>query len=276
MSKRTTLVFLLFLLIYCVDEQAEKIEKAKQVVSNADVQLATLDWQPYVGQDLPNKGYVYQLIEKVFAEQGLSVSIQFLPFARIINLAASGQIDGYFPEYMNEDNAKTFLYSNPYPGGDVGFIRLANSQMDVKTKKNMNNFTGFSNLQIGVVRGYINTVAFDAADYLVKQETGSDLLNLKKLLFERIDLAFIDPNVANYLISTSVEPLFKQATGSTYQFIDPGLEYKELYICFPRGVKKSSKLLMSFNEGLQKLKQSGALDKILLNNGFRNGRYSGG
>lgn len=273
-------IFLIFCVLlhtsHCSEPEDEQKHDTTEVAPNADVQLATLDWQPYVGQDLPNKGYVYQLIEQIFAEQGLTVNIQFLPFARIISLAASGQIDGYFPEYMNEDNAKTFFYSDPYPGGDVGFIKLTKSQMNVKTEKNMVSFTDFSNLQIGVVRGYINTAAFDSAGYLAKQETGSDLLNLKKLLFGRIDLAFIDPNVASYLISTSVEPAFKQATSSSYQFIDPGLEYKELFTCFPRGVKKSKRLLKAFNEGLQTLQQSGELDKILLDNGFRNGRYSGG
>lgn len=276
MRSHFLLLCALLFTFHCSEAESEQKQQAAAVTSNADVQLATLDWQPYVGQDLPNKGYVYQLVEQIFAEQGLTVNIQFLPFARIISLAASGQIDGYFPEYMNEDNAKTFFYSNPYPGGDVGFIKLAESQMNVKTEKNMTNFTSFSNLQIGVVRGYINTAAFDSAGYLAKQETGSDLLNLKKLLFGRIDLAFIDPNVASYLIATSVEPAFEQAKGSTYQFIDPGLEYKELFTCFPRGVKKSDRLLKAFNQGLQTLQQSGALNKILLNNGFRNGRYSGG
>ena len=140
----------------------------------------------------------------------------------------------------------------------------------------MYDFTGFSDMQIGMVMGYINAVAFDAAEYLVIQESGSDLLNLKKLLCERIDLAFLDPNVANYLISTSVETFFKQATRTSYQFIDPGLEYKELYICFPRVVQKSSKLSMSFHEGLQKLNHPGVLDKILPINVFSNTRYSAG
>ena len=75
------LCFLLFT-FQCSEADSEQKQQAAAVTSNADVQLATLDWQPYVGQDLPNKGYVYQLVEQVFAEQGLTVNIQFLPFAR--------------------------------------------------------------------------------------------------------------------------------------------------------------------------------------------------
>ena len=266
----TALFFILFF-ISCSEEKIESQVADKPQTKKKGVRLATLDWQPYVGQDLEGKGYVYELIIEAFREEGIEVSIEFLPFARILNLARDGQIDGYFPEYMSEENRESYYYSDPYPGGDVGFLKLKKSNIHIRTERGMKRFQSLKDLRIGIVRGYTNTKEFDSASYLKKEEANSDLSNLKKLFFNRIDLIFIDPNVANYLISTQLGGY----TGSkdAYQFIDPGLEYKELYTCFSKKATHGQKYLRSFNKGLKKLKSKGRLDEILKKHKFSNGRY---
>lgn len=263
---------LLAILLFCSKETQQELEtklqdsQIKKTKPSNLVRLGTLEWQPYVGSDLTNYGYVFELVQKSLELEGLKTEIEFYPFARLFPLMESGELDGYFPEYWNEDLAKTYDYSDPLPGGDLGFMKLKKQKFDFTPQANMQDFHSLASLKIGVVRGYTNTRAFDSANYLQKEETASDLNNLKKLLFNRIDLILIDPNVANYLIQTNL-PNKKEL----FEYLEPSLEYKPLYVCFKKSEKKL--FLKKFNEGLKKLESTGELKNILEKNHFVNGRY---
>jgi polar amino acid transport system substrate-binding protein len=238
---------------------------------NFDIKLATLNWQPYIGEDLKGNGYVYELVQKAFEEEGLKVKIDFMPFARILILAKEGNIDGYFPEYYNEENKVDFSYSDPFQGGEVGFLKLKKHKLQFQTKYKMQDFSSLSKFKIGIVRGYTNTKEFDEANYLLKEVANSDLINLKKLLFNRLDLIFIDPNVSSYLIESQLNQYSNSRT--SFEFIEPGLEYKDLYTCFSKKSMKEKKFLIKFNSGLKKLKSNGEYQKILKKYHFDSGRY---
>jgi len=229
--------------------------------------LTTLDWQPYIGQDLPNYGYVYQIVKKIYEQRGYKVVIKFYPWARTMQLAASGEIDGYFPEYYNEDLKKDFYFSDPYPGGPAGFYGRKDINYKFKTQYDMKDFHALTSYRIGIVRGYTNTKYFDSANYLQKEETTDDLSNLKKLYYNRVQLIFIDPNVANYLIRTYLIKQYPDYFEKTY-FITPELEYKFLYVCIARKAPYAQKKLQDFNAGLKELKQTGELNKLLRENHF--------
>ncbi len=165
-------------------KENQNIDRKKTIL------LTTLDWQPYIGQDLKDYGYVYQLVKQIFEYKGYSVVIKFYPWARTMKLAISGEVDGYFPEYFNEDLKKDFYFSDPYSGGPAGFYGRKDISYQFKTEYNMKNFEKLIPYKIGVVRGYTNTEYFDMASYLKKEETIDDLSNLKKTIFQesRIDL----------------------------------------------------------------------------------------
>ncbi len=264
-------LFSVFFLLFCsesknqIENHSIDSQKRSSKLFNV-VKLGTLEWQPYIGSDLPNKGYVFELVQKAFEEEGLKVEIEFYPFARLFPLMDSGELDGYFPEYWNEELSKTYDYSKPFQGGDLGFMKLKNQDFSFQPETNMQDFHSLKNLKIGIVRGYTNTAAFDSANYLQKEESSADLNNLKKLLFKRIDLILIDPNVANYLIETNLQE-YKEK----FEYLEPSLEYKPLYICFRKTEKKI--FLKKFNEGLKKLESRGDIKNILEKNSFFNGRY---
>lgn len=265
---------LILLFLFCSKEETQtthntiESEGSKKLKTSNVVRLGTLEWQPYIGTDLPNNGYVFELVQKAFENESMKVEIEFYPFARLFPLVDAGELDGYFPEYWNEELSKTYDYSAPFQGGDLGFMKLKEQDFSFKPKANMQDFHSLKDLKIGIVRGYTNTAAFDSANYLQKEETSADLNNLKKLLFRRVDLILIDPNVANYLIETNLSQ-YKDK----FEYLEPSLEYKPLYICFRKRENKT--FLKKFNQGLQKLEANGEVKKILEKNYFINGRYVG-
>src|SRR5690242_16261894 len=83
------------------------------------VRLATLEWEPYIGEKLPQQGYTAVLVREAFKDQGWDVKIEFYPWARALHLARTGEVDGLMPEYFNSSRKNEFQYSFPFRGGPL-------------------------------------------------------------------------------------------------------------------------------------------------------------
>lgn len=272
--KLLLLVFFSGILSFCVEKSTTNALNSANVKKERDpntVYLATLEWAPYISPELDGNGYVYKLVKESYETMGMKVDIQYYPFARILKLVESGEIDGYFPEYYNEDYLKEYEFSSPYPGGDVGLFKRADDDLKVSISSGMKDFQSLSKYRLGVVRGYVNTKDFDQATYLSKEETNDDVSNLKKLYYKRVQMIFIDYNVASFLIHKHIHfPDAKQKL----QFIEPPLENKVLYNCYSRKSKGYKDKLEKFNIGFALLQKKGRLKEILKESHFIDGRYS--
>ncbi len=250
--KRKCLVFPYLIIVFLFIFHTIPGFGAKTIQEKKNVILLTLNWPPYIGEDLPKKGYVYVLVKKAFNIMGYRCTIEFLPWNRVINKAKKGEADGYFPEYYSKRLEKYFYISNPFPGGPIIFLTQRKSHIKY------NNISDLKKYRIGLVRGYINTEAIDSATYLTKDWARNDLINIKKLLKGRVDLIVIDKYVAYYLIKK-----YLPSQLSRVKPLCPIIEYKYLYVCFPKKNKGSKKLMQDFNKGLTYLKEKGILDNII-------------
>lgn len=247
MLKKCILTFLGFLLALS-SLQAE----------DRPVRLASLDWAPYIGKNLPDQGYIAVIAREAFKRMGHKVEIAFLPWARALEESRKGYYDGLFPEYYSESRKKEYVFSNKFPGGPIGFYKRKESNISYKTLEDLKPYS------IGVVRGYINTEAFDKADYLTKDPASSDEINIKKLERLRLDLIVIDKFVAAYIISNKY-PAFLDKL----EFLEPPLEVKPLYIAFSKQSEGYEKRVKRFNQGLKEIYDDGTMDKILEKYGFK-------
>ncbi|HCL56932.1 MAG TPA: hypothetical protein DHW82_07985 [Spirochaetia bacterium] len=221
------------------------------------IKLATLDWEPYIGQKLANNGYVAEIAREAFLREGYELQLDFLPWARVVQETKSGKYDGYFPEYYSKEVEKDFIFSAKFKGGPLVFFKKKGRNISYEKLTDLKPYT------IGVVREYVNTEEFDKADYLKKEEVVDDLTNIKKLLAGRIDLFVADKFVGLYLLRT-----FLPEKAGEMDFISPSLEEKDLYLCFPKQITRSEMLVKVFNSGLEKIIKDGTVNKILKKHGF--------
>ncbi|MGE5583823.1 MAG: substrate-binding periplasmic protein [Bacillota bacterium] len=221
------------------------------------VSLATLDWPPYIGEKLANNGYVAEIVRKAYEKVGYRININFMPWNRALLDSQNGKYDGLFPEYFSEERKIDFVYSDPYPGGPLGFYKRKDQKISYKTLADLKPYT------IGIVTEYVNTAEFDAASYLRKEGTFSDSSNLQKLYNRRVQLIVIDKLVADYIIKTE----FPQYAAEL-EFMEPPLETKPLYIAFSKKAKDYRQKLNDFNAGLKQITKDGTLKAILERNGF--------
>jgi len=232
------------------------------------VRLATLAWEPYVGPSLDRNGYVAEIVVEAFQRSGYTTEIVFYPWARAVKTAENGEIDGVFPEYFDESRRENFAFSAPFPGGPVGLYKRKDTDVRYPVDPQLNQteaLRGLAGYRIGVVRGYINTQEFDAADFLKKDEVFSDELNIKKLYNRRIDFMFIDKLVAEYLLHNKF-PQYEEEL----EFMEPPLENKLLYIAFSRQTVDYREKLNAFNAGLRQITADGTLARIMERHGFQN------
>ncbi|MEM7172167.1 MAG: ABC transporter substrate-binding protein [Pseudomonadota bacterium] len=213
------------------------------------VRLATLDWPPYTGQELPKGGATTDVIRTAFEKVGYEVEVEYLPWKRAIDMAGKGTDDviAYFPGYHCK-HRNGFVASNPLGNGPLGFAEHADAPISWETLDDISD----QELKIGTVLGYANTDDFDAkvgTGYILAVPSNDDLTNLKKLVRRRIDAVVIDKLVLEYLKATD-ESL--QNGGDKLQFDETPLEEKTLYLCI-RDDNDGRTLKHIFNAGLEQI-----------------------
>ena len=237
------------------------------------IHVVTLDWPPYIGSQLCNKGWVFQFAVALLVEQGYSVYVEFLPWARAVRAVELGKADILMPEYYVEDSAPSDIIegktrrellalSNPFPGGQIGFLKRKG-----EPDKFNGNLSSLKGQKIGVVRGYQNTPEFDAMmdnNEFTIIEAVDDLQLVKLLAGKRVDLIIGDPKVLRFTVSYSNLSRPEKATllRSIENETRP-LQYNNLYFALSKRNDGWKKLLNNINQGLYKFKNSGETGRIV-------------
>lgn len=214
---------------------------------------ATLEWGPYIGKNMPENGYVAELMKEAFKRMGYRLELNYMPWARTLEEAKACRYDVLFPEYMDEERKKDFYYTDQYPGGPVGFYKKKEKQISWSGK-----LEELRGLKIGTVRGYVNPPEFESSEAFTKESATDDETNIKKLEGGRVDLIIVDKFVATYIINTRY-PAFN----SVLEFMEPPLKTYDLYTIFPKKCAHSESLVKEYNRVLKEMNDDGTIDKVL-------------
>jgi len=225
--------------------------------SDRIIRLATLDWSPYVEEKLENYGFTSEIVSEVFRKAGYQVKIYFMPWARVMAEVKAGEYDAMYPAYYSEKRSRIYALSRPISEGPLVLCKRSDENIQYKTLMDLKPY------KIGVVRGYVNTLEFDSAEYLTKKIVNNDKQNLLKLLAGRIDLAVIDKYTAKQIIKTDIP-----YAGGKLDFLEPPLENKGLYVGFSKEIKGYPKILEDFNQALDEMVKKGLINKIVKKHGF--------
>ncbi len=231
-------------------------------IAHADeITLTSCDWEPYTGENMPGYGFTAEIIDRAMKRVGHKVTFVFYPWKRAVYETKKGRVHGAFSAYHSKERAETFALSEPY----------AFSQLMLCAKKGReviyNSIEDLRPYRIGVVAGYANTAEIDGAHYLTKDEAPSDLLNIKKLLTNRVDLIVVDRYVAVYHVKNSAAIEY---TVNDIDFIEPPLKKQPIYIMFSRAVPGYQRYVADFNKGLELVKADGSIGNIMEKYGFFN------
>ena len=146
--------------------------------------LATVDWEPMMGENLPKGGFYTEITRQAFERGGYSLEVNFVPWKRALEAARRGKYDGRLGAYYNNERAQDFDYSELVYVDEVVFFRRKGEPP--ATYQSLRDLVPY---EIGVTRGlaYIDSLTEEEPS-LKLLEVNDTEQNLTKLMAKRIDL----------------------------------------------------------------------------------------
>lgn len=231
---------------------------AASPVQARTVVLCTMNWEPYYGKDMPRGGFFTELVRTAFERAGHTVEVQFMPWPRAMREVQQGDRDVLLGAYWSEERAQTYLASDSIYTDRTGLVAHESLGME-----QFDSLRGLTDYTIAVGRGFAVSEEFDKADYLDKEFEETQVLNLRKLFADRVDM------VAGSFVSIRYFANKEDMDVSSLEFLEPALQEQSLHIMISRAVPDREELLADFHEGLEDIREDGTYARILEEMGFR-------
>lgn len=221
------------------------------------ITVATGEWAPWTGEDLPHNGFVCRVVEDVFNRAGYDVVFEFYPWQRAYAMVAHGRVDASAYWYESEKRKEDCYYSDPLTREEIVLFHLKTKPM-----KDWESLADLEGYRIGVSRGNTYTDRFwelGEQGMLTMELADSDLANFRKLLAGRIDI-FPCSNHRGYTLLATHFP--HDAVAALTHHETP-LAEQTGHILFPKAKEGSLRLLQVFNEYLSRLKADGTYRRYI-------------
>lgn len=195
-----------------------------------------------------------RIVTEAFAPEGIKTEYGFYPWKRALMLAREGTWDGAVGWESNPDREPYFYASGKVWEAPWVFFHLKTYPFDWKT------FDDLKHIRIGGTLEYMYTTEFlnaERSGKITVERTSRDEQNFKKLLYGRID---IFPQLAD-VGHDQLQELFDPETVRlfTHHPVPFGKHSEQLLLS--KKQERNRKLVKIFDNGLQKLKNSGRYEQ---------------
>jgi len=219
--------------------------------ANEKLLIYTNNYEPYYGEKLKDLGPVTKIIVLALKEVGYDTEVKFRPWARCVKEGQEGECDMLIGVWFNAERESWMAFTEAMLDNEIGFYKRKNDNLVFKDYNDLKE----KNVVVGTVRGYINPEGFIQAG-IKTEEVTEDLLNMRKLVGDRIRLALVDRFLGIHLLKN--------------EGTDNAVEWLATLQKIPlrNGIMKNAKgdwkkKLDDFNRGLAILKSKGVLEQIL-------------
>ena len=165
--------------------------------------IASLNWQPFSGEELPEGGAGIAVLRAALKAEGIDLEVEFYPWSRALEKGAQASYVGIYPSWPEEVPAG-FVGSAMFFQSPVGFVEPKGKPLQWSS---LNDLAG---KKIGIVQDYGNTVEFMELvnnGVIDAKVVVDDLTNIRKVAGGRIDGAFIDLNNLDYFLKNEAKNL---------------------------------------------------------------------
>lgn len=246
---------IVFVFLMCIATAAGAGEK---------VVLTNGEWPPYMSENLKHGGVVSRVVAEAFALEGVIVEYRFFPWKRSLSLAQKGKFNGSVVWWKTAEREKDFIYSDPVLDVQYVFFHLKSTPFDWKTLDDL------KGIEIGATTGYNYGDLFQNAEKageILVQRVPKDELNFKKLLKGKIKIFPVDVEVGYTMLQNSYPP---ETVRNVTHHPTP-IRSDPHHLILSNRIEKNKELVLLFNKGLKRLKESGKFDRYFVES--RKGEY---
>ena len=217
------------------------------------ITLATLNWEPFYGEKLPENGFVAALSREAFRRAGYELNIKFMNWNRALELSKKGKFDGILGAYYSEERAAHFVFPAPVSQNQESFIAKKGAGITFAAVEDLKSY------KIGGLLGSAPIAELKKAGLRI-EATADELSSLKKLNAGRIDLAVMGRQNLNYAMAN--QDGFKELNGA-FDILEPPFKAYDLFCPITRKRDDARAIADKFNTALEEMKADGTYDEIL-------------
>lgn len=219
---------------------------------------ATLNWEPFYGEDLERRGFFTAITNAAFERAGYEVRNDFIPWARAMKDTKEGYRDVLQGAYYSEEREREYYVSDVVYEAEVGLV--ARRDLGITRFASLRDLQGYT---IAVGRGFAHSQEFDEADYLDKEAVDDHpQLAVRQLFADRVDM-----------VAGGIPAILHEITEQGYDLdnvvvVEPPLVVNPLHNMVSHNHPRGEELITDFNRGLAAIREDGTYDRILIEMGF--------
>lgn len=221
------------------------------IYANETLVLTIGESPPATGKDLPNYGFLAEIVSESFAAVDIDVEYVFYPWIRGYNMVVSGDIIGSVGYIKTKERMEEVNFSDSLWSGKYGTAFYLNS-----LEYNVSKTEDLSNYRVILLRGYSYG---DYADRLLHNGSiktclvNSEEQAFKMLLSDRADI-FLGALSGYYVLD---QKFLLDKDVILHSEIDNLANYVDYHVIISKNIKDSEEIVVNFNKGLQIIKESG-------------------
>lgn len=220
------------------------------------IKLGSGEWAPYQGKDLPHRGFASRIVTKAFEKVGVKVEYGYYPWARSLEFARDGTVNGTFLWSHKKEREKDFWYSDEVIAVNYVFFHMKSQKFSWQKVEDLKGY------RIGTTEKYTYGESFDnavKAGILKVSTVPKDELNFKKLFAGRIQV-FPNEMDAGYKL---IKKHFSAEDARKFTHHDQPVRRAPHYILFSKKDPKNKEYRDLFNKGLKQLRASGEFKRFV-------------
>ncbi len=195
------------------------------------------------------KGYSWDVVRESFHAMGYTIELKIVPWSRGMLYLNMGKVDLIFPAAKTAERLEKYHFSE-FPTDRQQFVIYIQKNSTLK----WSGLESLRGMHIGTMIDWSFGQRFDNAHYIEKEPSTKIILGLRKLAAGRLD------GVVGYEIAYDYE-IKKEGISHKFKKLPP-FDHTDEFIIGPQKYPRVTQLLNAFDQGHQKMVQTGLFDKI--------------
>lgn len=219
--------------------------------------ILTEPFPPYFSPELPNHGWMHDLVVAALNEKSIDVKIEYVAWSRAIRLTANGGAVAVLGAYKTEQRQQKYFYSRAIGKADTGFFAKSSLALNQPLKVNE-----LKNYVIAKGEEYVVADWVESHPDLSFTQTVDLVTSLYMLLRGRVDLVAGTKQVGEHWLRNHPK-LSTQPKSSKIRFIEPAVASQLMYVAFGKKLPGNELRVKQFNDAMTDFVFSDKLIKLL-------------
>jgi len=222
------------------------------IVAAEELQVATSEWIPYVGKDLPNQGLALDIVNQALKRAGYTTSMNLQSWSRTLEGTDIGVFDLIATAWYSKERDKSFYFSKPYIYSEITLLKHIDFDFRFSSIADLNGRT------VGIIRDYAYGEKFDRARGIIRVPGIHILENIQRVLNGEIELTVGDKRVLQYEIKHNIS-----LNRDKLIFVPNAVLKKGIYIAVSRLNPKHKEIAQAFDKAISAMRKDGTYDRII-------------